>query len=123
MKNLIKQFSYVLFFLVTLIIVQGCAVYKSTPVSIEEATNEGYPVKVKTIDNKTATYHHIEMRDGKYYGIKHVDRQQIVVPLKKGEINTILEKNKPKSTQKTAGLIALPIVAVVAVVVALATAF
>jgi len=89
MKNLIKQFGYVLFFLVALTFCLGCAVYKSTPITIEEATNEGYAVKVRTIDNKTATYHHLELKDGKYYGVKHVDRQQIFVPLEEVEINTI----------------------------------
>ena len=112
MKDLIKQMGFIVLFITALILCQGCGVYKKAPVTIEEATTEGYSVKVRTIDNKTASYHHIELKDGKYYGVKHVDREQIFVPLKKGEINTIQQKDKVRSTAGNTAIVA-PIIGLV----------
>lgn len=62
--------------------------------TIEEAAIEGYPVKVITNENSTIKYNHIELKEGQYFGVEYVDRQQIFVPLKKDEINTIRPKDK-----------------------------
>jgi hypothetical protein len=114
MKKLIKQIGIIFLFISALILCQGCSVYKKAPITIEEAVTAGYSVKVRTIDSKTATYHHIELKEGQYFGVKHVDREQIFVPLKKGEINSIQQKDKARSTAGNATIV-LPIVVVVLV--------
>lgn len=112
MKDLKKQMGVIALFITALMLYQGCGVYKKAPVTIEEAATEGYSVKVRTIDSKTASYHHIELKDGKYYGVKHVDREQIFVPLKKGEINSIQQKDKVRSTAGNTAIVA-PIIGLV----------
>ena len=112
MKDLKKQMGVIALFITALMLYQGCGVYKKAPVTIEEAATEGYSVKVRTIDSKTASYHHIELKDGQYFGVKHIDRQQIFVPLKKGEINTIQQKDKVRSTAGNTAIVA-PIIGLV----------
>ena len=99
-----EQISNNFLFLIMLILLQGCAIYEKTPVQLDTAVLESYPVKIETFDGKSAAYHHVELKEGEYYGVKHIDRRQFYEPLKKAEINTIYKKNVKESSSKNLGI-------------------
>jgi hypothetical protein len=84
--------------LVALVILQGCAVYRSNPTTMEQAVMNESKVKVQSKSNKTDKFQKIIIEDGIYYGVKIVHGETIKLPLNQNDILTIKEKNKPLST-------------------------
>jgi len=67
MKLIKQNLKVVALFLATLILFQGCTVYKSTPVSVQEAVKTSKKVKIKD-ENKTYKFNYLEEIDGETYG-------------------------------------------------------
>ncbi len=97
MKTLKKQFKSVALILSMLILLQGCTVYKSSSVSLEQAEQNQSKVKVITKNNKKLKFTRIGVEDGSYYGVKKSKTVLIKTPLDRDLIDTINEKNKTLS--------------------------
>ena len=105
-KNQIKGFSL---FLSILVVFQSCTVYKSKPVTLEQAAKKEIKTKVETNNGVKIKFKHIGFEDGSYYGLKkNKDR----MALNEKHINNIKIKDKALSTIVT---IVLPVAIIVGV--------
>jgi len=113
MKTIRSNLKAISFFVIALILLQSCTVYKSAGVTIEEASKTQNKVKVYTTDNETLKFKRISFKDGKYYGVKsnYPERDSSLedIPLDKKNIKSIKVKNKTTSTVLT---VAIPVVVV-----------
>lgn len=94
MKTTKRHLNVLGLFFSALIFFQGCTVYKSTPVSIEQAVQNESKVKVITKSNEKFKFNRIRIEDSNYYGYNSKER----IPLDQNNIDTIKEKNKTLST-------------------------
>jgi hypothetical protein len=106
MKTIKKQFKSVALILSMVILLQGCTVYKSTPITIEQVAKEEQKVKVITKDNVKLKFKRIGFNNDGYYGVKKQKGEIIKTHLDPSFINNIKEKDKTLSTILT---IALPV--------------
>jgi len=90
-----------------LILFQGCTVYKSVPISLEQAVQNESKVRVKTKSNEKFKFDRIGVEDGSFYGVKKSNNVLIKTPLNQDFIDSINEKNKTLSTVLS---IAIPVV-------------
>lgn len=103
--------------LVFAILLQSCAVYQKTPVSIENAVTSNNKVLVITNNDTKLKLKKIELIDGKYYGISEdEDRKIIKTPLNESDIKTIRVLNKSASTWGTIGIVAGTILVIVGII-------
>ena len=68
-KTIKLHFRIITLFFSILIFFQGCTVYKSANVTLEQAVIADTKVKIKTNDNRTLKFKRIAFEDGSYYGI------------------------------------------------------
>ena len=94
MKTLKIHLKTAALFFSILIFFQGCTVYKSIPISIQQAVQNGSKVSVKTNTNEKLKFSRIIIADGKYFGVKKTN----YTPLDENIINTVNEKDKTLST-------------------------
>ncbi|WP_242156854.1 hypothetical protein [Aestuariivivens sediminis] len=94
MKIINKYLKLVAFFLATLMLIQGCTVYRTTPVTLEEASATNNKVKLKKIDNQTIKYKKIISINQEYFGVKKSKGDLINVPINKEDIKSIKIKNR-----------------------------
>ena len=104
MKTTKKYLKTIALFCATLIFFQGCTVYKSVPISIEQAVQNESKVRVKTNTNEKFKFSRIGIEDGNYYGVKKSKGVIVKTPLDQNFINTINEKDKTVSTIATVGV-------------------
>lgn len=103
-QNLIRPIAFLLTFIMLL---QGCTVYKSVPVSLEQAIQNESKVRVKTNSSERLKFNRIGVEDGNYYGVKKSNGVIVKTPLNQNFISAINEKDKTVSTILT---IAIPVV-------------
>jgi len=89
MKTIKIHLKVVALFFSVLIFFQGCTVYKSAAVSLEEAVNANTVTKIKMTDDRTIRYEKVLLENDKYYGILH-SRQRLVKTL----INRVFDVSK-----------------------------
>lgn len=104
MKTLKKQTKTFALFLSIIILLQGCTVYKSTSVSLDQAVKKEQKVKVVTKVKEKLKFKRIGFEEGKYYGVKKVKGEIVKVPLDQNFIDSIREKDKTLSTIATVGV-------------------
>lgn len=104
MKKLKKQIKSIALSLSILILFQGCTVYKSTPVTLDQAVQNASKVKVMTKSSEIMKYKKIEVENGNYYGIKKAKKEMVKTPLDEKFIASIKEKDKTLSTILTIGI-------------------
>ena len=97
MKTSTRHLKVVALFFSVLILFQGCTVYKSVPISIEQAVQNESKVKIKTNNNKKLKFKRIEFANGIYYGVNKTEQVTVKTPLDENSIDTIKEKNKTLS--------------------------
>jgi len=68
MKAIKTHLKTVVLIFAALILFQGCTVYKSANVTLEEAVRAETVVIIKTNDDKTTKYHRVVSEKNKYYG-------------------------------------------------------
>ena len=107
MKTLKNQLKVIAQILSVLILLQGCTVYKSANVSLDDAYKSQTKVKVKTNDNRTLKFKRIAFEDGSYYGInesykddpfEQYNKELIKTHIDVENIENIRIKNKTMST-------------------------
>ena len=95
-KSKIKSIAKVL---AILILFQSCVtVYKSGPLTLEEANDRHIKTKVVTKSGEKLKFKNIEFKNGIYYGVKKKKRQIIMIPLDQEAIREIKIKNRTLST-------------------------
>lgn len=105
MKTIKKQFKSVALVLSMLILFQGCTIYKSVPISLEQAVQNESKIRVKANGNENLKFSRIGVEDGNYFGVKKSNNVIVKTPLDQKFINTIKEKDKTMSTVATVGVI------------------
>jgi DNA polymerase III alpha subunit len=118
MKSKIHKAKFVCLFLAVLMIVQSCTVYKSTPISISQASQISKKVLVTTTTNSKLKFSRIEKTDSIYYGLKTVKGNETRIALKEADIASIRPYDKSKSKTATLVMIIIPIVVVIGVIIA-----
>jgi hypothetical protein len=107
MKTIKKEFKSIALIVGVLIFFQGCTVYKSASVTLDEAYKSQTKVKVKTKDNRTYKFKKLEFKDGQYVGINELykddafniyNKQIIETQLDVSNVEMIKIKNKTMST-------------------------
>ena len=85
-------------FLTALILFQGCTVYKSANVTLEEASKTEIHARVKTNDNQTLKFKRIGFENGGYYGVKKINGDIIKIQIDEQKVERVQLKNKTAST-------------------------
>ena len=88
-----------------LILLQGCTVYKSASVSLEQAALAQTKVKLETKSGEKLKFIRIGVENGNYYGVKKVKGDKTLnyktVPLETNYIKSVKLKDEFKSTVYT----------------------
>jgi hypothetical protein len=85
------------FFLSALILLQGCTVYKSTSVSLDEALKAEIQTRVKTNYNQTLKFKRIGFEDGQYYGVKKINGEMIKTHIDEQKVEKVQLKDESLS--------------------------
>ena len=102
-----KQIKGCALFLLLLMLIQSCTVYKSTSVTLGEAVEADTRVKIKKRNGEKLKYYRINQgKDGNYYGDIKVKRVHHNVLINEDEIQKIQIKDKTTSTILT---VAIPV--------------
>lgn len=109
----------VCFLLVISFILQSCAVYKKTPVALNEAANADRKVLVVKTDNTKLKFKKIEDIDGIYYG--HIRTRGGIekMPLTESDLQTIRVLDKTATTVGNVAIVVGSLGAVLLVVAAI----
>jgi PBP1b-binding outer membrane lipoprotein LpoB len=105
--------------LIFVLMLQSCAVYQKTAVSVDEAVTSKRKVLITTTDGAKLKLKKVEQIEGKYFGIVKLDSKTEKIILIENDIRTIRILNKTATTLSNIGIIAgstLVISSIVAVV-------
>jgi PBP1b-binding outer membrane lipoprotein LpoB len=105
--------------LIFVLMLQSCAVYQKTAVSLDEAVTSKRKVLITTTDGAKLKLKKVEQIEGKYFGIVKLDSKTEKIILIENDIRTIRILNKTATTLSNIGIIAgstLVISSIVAVV-------
>jgi len=112
MKSIKKQIRQIAYVLSLLILFQGCTVYKSASITLDQASKVEQKVKVITKGNEKLKFNRIGIEDGSYYGVKKQKGEIIRTLLDPKRVNEVNVKDRTMSTILT---ICLPIAIIVGV--------
>ena len=104
MKKIRKQIEQLVLLFASLIILQSCAVYQKTPVSLEQASKQDVRAKIKTKTNESFLVLKIIYEDDKYFGLQRVNGEKIRITLHADDINSIRLHDKTLSTVLSIGM-------------------
>jgi len=114
MKTIKIHLRIMAIFLSALMLLQGCTVYKSANVTLEEAVKSENRIKVKTKYNQTLKFKRIEVENGHYYGLKYIYGKMIKTQIVKENVEKIQLKDKTLSTILSIGIPPIIIIGVIA---------
>jgi len=118
MKTIKIHLKIVAILISSMILLQGCTVYKSTTASLEDVSKSQIKAKILTTDNQTLKFKRIDFIDGNYIGVisddMEVNPEIEFMPLDKNNIQSIKVKDKTVSTILT---VVIPIAVVGGVLV------
>ena len=103
----LKQLATVLSIL---ILMQGCTVYKSASVTLNEAYSSNSKVKVTAFENKILKYKRIRHENNQYYGIQKIQGQEVKSLMENTRIKKIQLKDKLLSIIIPMAIPLLPII-------------
>lgn len=104
-------------FLIFVFLLQSCAAYHKTPVTMEDAVTSKNKVLVITNNDTKLKFKKIELIDGKYYGIiEDEDRKIIKTPLNESSIKAIRVLDKSASTWGTIGIVTGSLLVIVGII-------
>lgn len=115
MRAIKKRLNTIAFFLTASLLFQSCVVYHKTPTTLAKASQERIDTKITNSKGEAFKYKYITLEDGVYYGVYRdydAPGDLVKVPLREQETEMVLMKNKSASTWATAGMIAVPVIAV-----------
>ena len=100
--------------LLVLVLFQGCTVYKSANVTLDEATKSETVVKVKTNNNRTQKFKRIVLDNGHYYGIRSTYAKMNKIQIDTSKVEKIQLKDKTLSAILSVGI---PVGSIIGVIV------
>jgi len=112
-KVYLKPVAFALSFLILL---QGCTVYKSTPVSLEQASQIDASVRVITKNDEKLKFDRIIKDNDTYYAINNKSQTNVGVPIDTMQVREIKIKDKAVSTVLIFGVFFIPVLVVAAIV-------
>lgn len=112
LKQLFKPISYLLSLLILL---QGCTVYKTQNVTLQQAAETKDKVKILTKDGETQKYLYVTPIKEEYYGIKKVDGKPTKFLLQEENIEILRTENKAASFGYTM-LLGIPTIVAVIII-------
>jgi len=98
MKRLKKQLKVVVLFSLALILLQGCTIYKSANVTLDEAVRADTKVRIKTNDNETLRFKNVRFENGIYSGLMDFKNTWVKTQINEDNIDKVQLKNKTGST-------------------------
>ena len=104
MKTSTRLLKVVAFFFSVLILFQGCTVYKSANVSLEEALKADTKVRLKTKDHQTLKFKNVEVENEIYYGLINFRNTWVKTQINEDNIEKLQVKDKTASTIITIGI-------------------
>ena len=108
MKTIKKHLKVFALFFSVLILIQGCTIYKSTSVTLEEASKTNNKVRVEKRNGEKVKYSKIVvLNDGNFYGVKKEKYLFNNILIDQNDIDKIQLKDKTMSTILT---VAIPVV-------------
>lgn len=116
MKTIKKQIRIMALVLALVILIHGCAIYKSTPVSLDQAAKEEINTKIYIKSGEDFIFKRIVLEDGKYYGIKKEKGDIIKIPLNEQFIDKVKLKDTSWSSIATTGLSIVSLLGILMVV-------
>lgn len=117
MKTPKKQLRPIALLMAIAMVIQSCTVYKSTPLTLEQAVQNESKVRITSNSNESFKYKKIVFEDGKYYGVKRFTREKFRVHINEDLVKSIDEIN---ITQTTVLNIGIPL-AIIGVIVGVAS--
>ena len=96
--------------LTTLILLQGCTVYKSVPVTLEQAVSANTATKIKMINDRVIKYQKVMLENDTYYGLLHSRERVVKSPINENNIQEVKIKDKTGSAFLTWTIPALGVV-------------
>ena len=114
MKTFKLQFKSIALILSILILFQGCTVYMSTPITLEQASKAEQKVKVITESKEKLIFKRIGVENDTYYGVKKRKGEIVRTPLDSKWVSEVKVKDKAMSTILT---IALPVGIIVGIAI------
>lgn len=93
-----------------ILLLQGCAVYYKSPITLEQAAEQQLPVKVHFRDDETVKFRYILQEDGVFYGTTRKSGEWSKTLLDAQSVENTFGKNKSASTWVTIGVIGVPVV-------------
>lgn len=118
MKTLHQNIKIASLLLSFIFLFQSCHVYKSAPISLEEAVTANRRVKIITVNNEKIRLTKIEkINDTSYYGYKRKNGKEIRFLLKENNIQKIKVVDKTGSTIITSLGIAIPVAIIISIIV------
>ena len=104
MKALMEHKKDIAVIMLWLMFFQSCVLYKSTPITMDEAVKNECKVMIKTNNNEILKFKRIGFENGDYYGVKHRTGKMAKIPLEKETITSIREKDRALSNIVTIGM-------------------
>ena len=101
MKTLKIQLEPIAWLLAIVMVVQSCTVYKSTPLTLEQAVQKESKVRVTTNSNERFKFKKVVFEDGKYYGVRKFTREKFRVQINEDSVKSIDEINQTLSVVKS----------------------
>jgi hypothetical protein len=117
MKTLKKRNEFTTFFMVFVMLLQSCIVYKSVTITIDQAVQNQSEVKIHTLNNDTYRFTAIESIDGKYFGINKSAHEVLRTSFDENQISNIKEKDKTLSIILDIGIVIILLTPVIFVAV------
>ena len=105
MKTMKKHLKSLAIVLGIIVVFQGCAVYHSKGVTLDQAVHEGKKVKLVTNQDKVIKFKRIESENEMYYGFTQVKKELVRIPINVEQVKTIRPKNKVGSV-----LVSIPVI-------------
>lgn len=109
MKILKPRLKSIVFFFITITMLQSCIAYHKASVSLQQAEQSKKMVKVKTNLNQTYRFKQIVLEEDQFYGLKKEKGKIVRIAIHNNEANEFFIHNKSKSTWTTIGIIAVPV--------------
>ena len=98
MKAIKTHLKVLALFFSALIFLQGCTVYKSANVTLDEAVRADTKVRIKTNDNQTLRFKNVGVENGNFYGLFNYKNEWVKTQINENNIDKVQLKNKVGST-------------------------
>ena len=98
MKVVSKHLKPIAWMMILIMLLQSCAIYRSEPVSLEQAAHAHTKTMVVFKDGKVEKFRHLVAEDQQIFGVRQVSRDIVKIPIDQGEVSYVRVKNKTATT-------------------------